>query len=463
MWRCAAVFGAAALLACCGEKDGEAAAGGEHPGDVMIAEINERMLSAPEEERAWPVYLEASKGWVEEGYKRFEEAMKRDDRRSMGMLRTPRPWHPEWEAMEAIAQEFGETIELVRHGTQRPVMGRPIGHERPDGFVCAYDMEDPRALRPEDARMLGSGSHRTVLYLRQLAWLLAADATIAAREGAVERAVSNVGAIARLGVHIGEPAMDWEQFYRMLILPIAADMALVLAMDDSFPIDSAGLDALEGYLESHLSDEVLRVDLEQHRLLLREYSEIYFEPGRRGRMNFAGLEVIRGWRASLGDSDASVRRLRASDFASRAEMVALAEALTESDERRAGQKPWEREPPMEDSIGFEDQRYHELFLESRASIGAEYRMMCADAAMQLREAARLGIALRRHKLEHAEWPADLQGLVFGELGVPLDVATGSPLAYRLTEDGPEIEAYWSRMPGRALRRDDWIVWPPEGW
>ncbi len=461
VWRWVAGFGAA-LLVGCGEKVGPAAAEGEHPGDVIIAQINERLLSAPEEERAWPVYLEASRPWVEEGYKRLEEAMARDGRRSMGMFRTPRPWHPEWGAIEAIAEEFRETVDLARNGSNRPVMGRPFGHDRADGFVCAYDMGEPRTLREEDSRMLGFASRPTVLYLRQLAWLLAADATIAVREGAVERAVSNVGAIARLGVHTGDPPMDFEQHFQMLILPIAADMALVLAMDEAAPIDAPGLDALDRYLASYLSDEVLRVDVEKHRLLLREFSEIYFEPGRRGRMNFKGLEVIRSMQTGMGASDEYVRRLRETDFATRREMIALAETLIGSDERRTGQRPWERDPPMEDAIDFEDQRYHQLFLESRLSIGVEYIMFLADATMQLREAARLAIALRRHKLEHGEWPADLQGLAFGELGVPVDVATGLPLAYRLTEEGPEIEAYWSRMPGRALRRDDWVVWPPEG-
>lgn len=458
VWRWVAGFGAA-LLVGCGEKAEPAAA--EHPGDVIIAQINERLLSAPEEERAWPVYLEASRRWVEEGYKRLEEAMVRETPGG-SMLRYPRPWHPQWEGVETIAREFGETIEFARLGTQRPVMGRPIGHGRADGYASPRDTGEVLTLRPEDARMDDFPMLRSEQYMRHLAWLLAADATIAAREGDVERAVSNVGAIGRIGVHTGESPIVMDQLYRMLIFQIAADMAMVLALDESAPMDASGLDALQGHLEDHLGDDVLRVSLEQHRLALREFSEIYFDPGRRGRMNFAGLERVRTIRSAMGDPDETVRRLRASDFASRAELLGFAEPLIETKERRASALPWERGPAVVHFLGLREHGRHDLYVGYLETNGIEFVLLNADRAMQLREAARLAIALRRHKLEHGEWPEDLQGLAFGELGVPLDVATGSPLAYRLTEDGPEIEAYWSRMPERPGRQVDWVVWPPEG-
>lgn len=460
-WWAGFAVAAAVALASCGEKQsGEASSGTEHPGDVMIAEINERFLSEPEEERAWPLYLEASKDWVEEGYKRFEEAMARDGHGSM--MRYPRPWHPQWEGVEAIAREFGETIELARQGSLRPVMGRPIGHGWADGFVSPNNTGEDWTLRPIDAWMDSLESVRSMQYLRQLAWLLAADATIAMREGYVERAVSNVGAIGRIGVHAGEPPMVNEQIYRMWILSIGADMALALALDASAPMDAAALDALRAHMEEHLSDEVLRVSIEHLRLAMREYSEFYFEPERPGRMNAAGLERVRWIRSGMGDPDEAIRRLRATDFASRAEMLGFAEPLIEAKEQRAAERPWERGPATVRHLDPGGHGYQDLYSSYLEWSSTEFTLLNADRAMQLREAARLAIALRRHKLEHGEWPEDLEGLAFGELGVPLDVATGLPLEYRLTEDGPEITAFWSRMPERPGRQEDWIVWPPEG-
>jgi hypothetical protein len=161
----------------------------------FVAQYNANTERVPQEQRAWPLYTKALAALPT-----LDQAVLRAGFPAIA------PGTPEWSLASDYATKHAESLRLVREAAQRPALGMPLSAEivhitRPDVAAPTLPTTSDSTLSPSLAGGLLNVKLPHLGALRELARLLAFDATRAAHEGDLETAGENLDAMLGLAGH----------------------------------------------------------------------------------------------------------------------------------------------------------------------------------------------------------------------------------------------------------------------
>lgn len=404
-----------------------------------VAEFNAEIEQIPDEDRAWPLYVEA---YGQVGASPDDLTTVNDELR-------------QWVAAHAAAAE------IIRQAAARPHIGAPLSD------VVSPEMSRAGAARvgspaPTDFPEAAENPMVLSVLLPQLGAtrafnrLLVAEALAAADDGNGALAAENIAAMVGLARH----ARD----YPLLICDLVSFAAVQLAWEtlarclqgdpDLFSADSLAQMRLAFAAFGGGERLPLRLEWEQ-KLYLDLIQRIYTDDGRgNGRMTRQGLELINELGGSLRHVDGSpaggspLARFDVWKYADRREAVELYERLMAAAEEDFSRPPWQRDPPIyvpvRDEV-FEQSDTNPLL---RLIVGAYTRAAeTADEATLHRDAALIMLAVAQRRLDTGAWPGSLDSLVPEYLdAVPVDPADGAPLRYTLRDGEPHERRLYSVGP-----------------
>jgi len=450
-----------------------------------LAEINAPAAALPEEDRAWPLYREAKlrltgmpDALADTG---GLDAASIDDRALVGAAR-------------AFVEENEEALELIHHGSEKAGMGAVLSHE-----VDA-------ALHPDRA---GSGIEDAVIresligvllpqlgVLRGHARLLATDALLASLEDDADRALSDLEAMARLGVHCDDLPMLISELTAMAILAYALQTAGDLLEIDPDLFSDEQLARLGHVLAGAASDEVTAINWQVERRIFDDIVQrVYTDDGTGdGRLVFEGLKGLATYSSLAGTPiDLGAGALVAGPVAGaiapgRAELTRAADELYGHAERVSATPLWRWDadvlaPPID-----LDSPLERIWLQTLRAVAPAYRAsaFAREQLLQRRDAVLGAIALELHRRRHDAYPEALDALGPDLLpSLPRDRFDGGTLRYVLTESGPllysvgpdgvddggrpmerrmsyDVWAAFHGLKGQVVtpaHRGDWVLWP----
>lgn len=452
-----------------------------------VREINERR-AVPDEDRAWPLYREASAlmGRVGADYD----------------ATTVMPGTPEWDKLVADVRRNRRALDYARSGAEKPHLGAMLGsagEENPELVSVILDYAQ---------------------VAREITRLLLADARLAAVEGDTARVVDDVTALTRLADQLWEPPVTLvEQLVSIAILTTAMDVTGRILEDHADIFSEGQLTELAHRFAATSVGE--SIDFEFERLMFLDLLQrMYTDDGfGEGRVTPEGLRVLDSYTnsprlkllnlAKLADGSATASRaIAATAYAlgpgmaamigSRRENQELYDSLLDEAIRAHQGPPWTWDPQQ---VQRSCDRLSELTGDQTGmlryapvavmlpSVSACYA--ATERTIQKRDALEVAIALVLWKKRHGEWPPSLAELVPELLpAVPPDRLDGQPLKYALDDGEPVLYSIGNDRDddsGRAAKAGayapfpisfvrpmgdlpkfyqsdendgDWILWPP---
>jgi hypothetical protein len=414
------------------------------PRTNYTALLNQQIEKTPIDQRAWPVYRQAILGlWPDRSsnaeYKRTYELLK--DRPANALQPELTDWltsHP-------------EAIELVRQGSRLPSMGYVLG---PGG--SAYDME----LWPDQmptAQTAGAAgdplisvqlAHLNVL--RQVAWVLDADAQLATQQKDGARVAADIQTIAGMGRQIsGVTAV--ESLVGMAMLADALKRAETVLMTSPELLSNAELTDIAHVLSGPTVAADL-VNLRGERMFVADFLQrTYTDDGTGdGRLTPEGARLLNSVNGSRDDGSPDASIVQGSFgpaamlvMASRRELQEAYDQYVDAAEaqlrRPARVADWETPDAMAmkwHSSSVEGVRYMPLL-----ALAPYFPRLATTAERYLgkRDGVLIGIALELYRREHGGYPQTLALLSPTLLPeVPVDRITGGPLVYKLVDGRPLV-------------------------
>lgn len=424
-----------------------------------IAEMNQRITAAPEQQRAWPLYMQALRE-----IPRVPEELAGNATDSQGNIITARngdtidtwpqkPGDPRWPEAKAWVTDHQKAIETIRRGAALPHLGFVLGSERTPEYEEILRLKSPDGRNgPETAYPIDPDPPLINVLLPYLSDLrhfgrtLVVDARVAIESHDADRFVANIRAIAGIARHADEPDLLINKLVQVALFTLACN-----TVKEALP---SGVLA-----ETHLRDlahtlatfdeSVLRIDFSTERLFLDDFVQrSYSDNGRgSGHLTYEGLrflsDVQGGSAPQSGDSDRAAKGIEAAIgpasilvMASRHDLMRKADDIYTLAREYAQTPMWlregsaaEREAEALNSSFLQRTRYSLLAIVLPATTKATSAI---DHARQVRDGTLVAIALESYRLRHGAYPAALSDLVPAFLpAVPVDRFDGSPMKYRL--------------------------------
>jgi len=456
----------------------------------FVAELNAASLAMPAEDRAWPIYREASS---------LAEKSPGHD------VKLLRPGTSEWEELAAYVARNGEAIALYRTAASMPRLGRIIGQ--------ADDLDS----KPQETGETETGNPTPLLsvllpeltVLRSASRLLVVDAYIAGEAGDAARVMSDLDAVFGICEHVAEMPFLVSDLTAISVVAMQSDAIRRLLHEHSDLFTADQLQHLSHRLAGVRGGGPLRARISLEGWFFEDIIQrIYTDDGEgAGHLTPKGRELMMGLssggnpplaqHAFYGGFSGSIL-LPVADLvvADRREMMRKHDELTALAEAEARKPLWERDESAADQAlealqeSWRDWvRYMPVAILtpslSRASVLAELTTLKRDATCAV-----LGCELfRQHE---GRWPNTLAELTPLYLPVPpIDRFDGEPLRYRLGEGKPVLYSIggnykddgglvpespndrraiqnWRSPGNRDLPRGagdeplvgDWVFWPP---
>ncbi|MEO0530058.1 MAG: hypothetical protein AAF266_05690 [Planctomycetota bacterium] len=439
--------------------------------DHYLSIINAPIHGRPQADKAWPDYVRLLSSITAESVANPPEpriphdtggASAGIDRYAFAFSLNARDQTPEQRTrLEAWLTSHADWLAELREAAQKPSLGLGIGpsEDFPDKAFEAF------GYRIQDDEDLWRGSFVSALHpqhlLRSLAEWLTADAGYARREGDDDRAFANTIALIGLSQQAREPAT----FFDSLI----ADNILDLAIADGISVlrDSPGVwsdDQLRDLAHAFAS-----IDLSATHWLGGEeaaYRDLVNRLFAGERLSLAGLQTFgrdidlpdefvsalqavraekrglaEGFLDDLGSNVAFHVQAAAvmpwvTSGATRSEVLADAEALSDIARRRAALPAWQERPSVN--------AFSETLPPLRAAIASQFYLAdeWIDHTMRLDgeiHGLLIGVALELFRRRSGSWPSSLDELAPRYLPeVPVDPITGDSLGYKIVEGQPLV-------------------------
>ena len=437
----------------------------------FLAELNAPALAVPEGQRAWPMLREA---WAADGITDLDLPERAEDgdgwviRRAdlagfaaggYGATAEPEPVEPEPVDVAAWLEEHATLVAAGRDAAGFGGLGwiashGPIPEEEIEALHGGQDPHEGRETpRTRVDRLVAESATWLLLPtlgpLRTHGKVLMIDAHAAAEAWDGRRWLEDLAGIDALARFAAETPTLISDLVSLSLLTLHNRTVEESVLADPQRLGEAALAEMAQRLTAQRIRGVLR--LEGERLAMRDLLQRTHAPGPGGRLTATGAEVldqIYGLASSRGDGWwGRLQRL--------AEPVQLLNTATREENLAAYDRylaaVFERlQQPMRDATGPEPaqvagfdedgfEQRHPVLATAATSFDALPKVVELGAAQ--RDAARLAVALARHRLAHDAWPDALGDLVPAYLDdLPADRITGGPLRFAVRGGQPVV---WS--------------------
>lgn len=454
-----------------------------------VAVMNERLGATPEADRAWPVYLEAIAALP----------VGEDEQTLHELVEEVSPGHERWDEAVRAIESHAAAIEKIKRASAMPALGYEITAGTPESY------QDAKRWAEREPPYTGNAPPSVIdvmlPYLgefRAMARLLRIEALHAAGIGDGERAASAIEAMAGLARHSREFPIAISQIIAAQIASSAGRTAREIVALHPGNLDDESLVRIDRALEEGFTGPSAAFVLDSEAHSMRDLAQrLYTDDGRgSGRITAAGMSsmvdrgiVVPGHEIALDRARVGLMSLFSM---SRAEFLDEAEWMYTQTEAHAatplwmrGANPadpdtrwgWQKPGPTMDLGKF----MLWTIMPALGKIPLTIDQGVADA-----QAARVVVALERHRLAHGSWAVALDELTPGFLAsIPIDPFDGGAMKYRLQDgrpvvysvgmnrtddDGRHVERAWAWCPPDQIESrvsdepethdGDWVYFPP---
>lgn len=424
-----------------------------------VAEYNAAVDAIPEEQRAWPVYLEAIKAWQPPAASLYDLGQ--------DMLAVM-PGDEHWPDVQRYATGNTKTLALIREAAALPSLGRPLAHTidpalkaRQQRFRKALGLDDALDADARDQTQQDQkkpSEHSMLVYImlpelsefRQMARLLVMDAHHAAATGDAETVVADLAAMMGVAEHAGEDPWLISDLVKLAIFAFTTKEIERILIDQPDLLSDAQWRDLAHRVAAFDGGGRLTITLSGERdMFLDIVQRFYTDDGHgNGHMTSKGWEMLRtinmvsGNGAGAPPPNPIAAPLGSAIVADRKTMVRKYKHLMDAQQATASMNLWERQRSMAQeeldeirSAGFMHKIRYPL-LDLLAS-PFERVSTTGDFATQERDATLVAIALELYHRREGSYPAMLDALTPDLLpAVPADQFDGTPIKYELREGLP---------------------------
>ncbi|MFT4594018.1 MAG: hypothetical protein ACI9JK_001742 [Phycisphaerales bacterium] len=431
-----------------------------------VAKLNETASAVPEEDRAWPIYRDASIALKE--HEMPSSVFYDND------VEEPQwPSDEGWEYFEHWLQTHEDTLALIREGANKNGFGFVL-----QGRV----QEEDKELWPDKFASQSEEKHDEFVFsillpqlrhMRGMVQLLSIDAKAAAFEGDAERCVSAIDAMLRIGTHVREHPLFISDLVSFSLYNFTFSTIGKILVHDSTVFTSAQFGQLEDLLAN--LDDYLQLRLVGERYFMYDLLQRMYTDNGNGDGSLVPLEANRIM-ASL-TSDLTEGSLTPALFipvmdvfaSSRKELKDEFDSRMDIAEQHSGVPLYELKA-MPNAFG------EQLYTAPRSAIDPYFLinllMPALDQAIlqgeytrAKRDATLAALYAVQVFNKTGEWPTDLvsAGVVDAWSGAPFLITAnnGSPLIYSVgfnqLDDGGvhnDDAQRWS-----AVSTGDWVLWP----
>lgn len=453
-----------------------------------VARMNERLGETPEADRAWPVYLEAIAA-LPTG---------EDEQALRDLIDGVSPGHERWDGAVRAIETHAAAIETIRRAAGKPVLGYEYTAGVPESYMDAKRRDDREPPPPRNGPPWAIDVMLPHLgEFRHMVRLLRIDALHAAGIGDGARAASAIEAMAGITRHTREHSIVIGQIIAAQIAGFAGTTVREIVALHPGNLDDESLARLDRALERGFTGPSAALVLGNESDSMRDFAQrLYTDDGRgSGRVCAAGISSMLDRGLIMPGYVIALDRVRVGFMSlfsmSRAEfldeldwMYAQTEAYAATPLWERGANPadpdtrwgWQEPGPMMDLGKF-------MLQTMMPALGKI--PLTIDRGVAEAEAARVVVALERHRLAHGSWPGSLDELTPEFLAsIPRDPFDGGSMKYHLrdgrpvvysvgmnrTDDGGRhVEKGWSwcppdqveqRVAGEPETHDgDWVFFP----
>jgi hypothetical protein len=427
-----------------------------------LAIVNERALSVPEAERAWPIYREALLAMGAKGVPNNPESA------TAFPNCDAKPGDADWPELEQFLRDHADSIAKLRTAAERPNLGFVTSNsfvafspEDRELFGVSITNEQIEAFKSQtvEDRWLISTLLPELQQLKTAALLLASDARRAALAGDAKTALADVAALLGVSRHAEE-----KPFLVSLLVANAVQSIACVTIQDTLQENPQLWSDLQ---LRDLAHQIAASPIDWRRGFNGETScfhdamqRFYTDNGHGdGRLAykispfenlFSMLDEVTSQGphvASFWSSDgAAMLALPAANLvvASRKDMTATYERYIGWAMTKISTPLWEQqdlalpeEELLSDKAGPID-RYRYLFVRLLVPANDMLRNNVATSEGE-RDGVLVGLALELYRREHDAWPKTLSELSPRWLPhVPIDRITGDSLGYKIVDDRPVV-------------------------
>ncbi len=409
-----------------------------------VAKLNERAAAVPEEDRAWPVYLEAARLLPSRGR----------DPEETELIGSVRQGDDQWAEVRTIVENRREGAAVLRRAAGMPGLGYLAGEREPVDLYEAmgeeWDPPTPHAGGNQNLLINVLLPHLSPF--RSFSRFLKADALVAAEDGDGRRVVENIEAMFGIARHASEHDLLINQLVGMAIRALATTAVVEVVEGWPGALSDADLARLDEVIARQDGGGPYRLSLQGERYFFYDIVQRVFTDDGAGDGHLCGAGLLALTAVDMTGQTiapagpaarftAGTARLVSS---SRAETVAFYDGLLDESVAWAALPAWERGPlKSEDWESFDDA------LDFPPDAGKKMISMLAPALSRphqaastldsTEDAARVVIAMERFRIANGVWPSGLDDLVPGFLvAVPRDMFTGERLRYSVLDTGPVL-------------------------
>lgn len=444
-----------------------------------LAQINKVALETPESERAWPRYRDTMKKWPalmeEEKWTEVEGERKPNNFSAvvaqLGGGREINPGSVEWKILEKELVAHQEEIAAFRTASGKESMGYVMGHGYPSEEDVAFFCPGDRALygtwivrserkintpmAPNEALAEGAFS-ALIPYLGQLGYhiapVLKADMILAAENGETDRVLADAQSLFGLAKQSGqEPALIGQLVGYTIHQSALNQLAKIMETHPALFTSKM----LEKLADMNRAFPVHALDMKGERWMIYDAIESLYTDNGHGDGHFVSANLpqlismmggsnrpgsFSNWaKGTWGRVPVSLLT------ASRREVTQKTDEFFDLLDKESQTPCWKM--PSSDSIKIvqeftanKDSWQSFRFMLPQVFFPVLGNCRRSTAIAQANHSAlQLGIALRRHRLAHGHFPAQLSDLVPAYLPeLPVDPITGGALHYRLDDKGHPI-------------------------
>lgn len=422
-----------------------------NPDRNYVTELNAAMPEVPPGERAWPVYKEAFAALApypdafEGGYIPHYEQVDQENETYAPLVR--------------YIEENQRGVELLREAASKPAMGVELSTS-PGDFAIDWPKKSESPVEVESSWPiddLGPNALLNVVLfhqytIRSAALLLASDATLAAQQDDVERALRDIDAIIGMGSHAGEAPFISSDLVKLSIYNVAMKTAsrLLAAHGEAFADEQL---VRLAHAFAALDDQRLWVAFQHERYYFYDMLQRLYGEGDDATITWGGLHMLTDiFPSHLHQTvdpapsllDRAAGPVAAAFIANRGDMRAKYDELMDLAEAEAGRALWERDGSALDRR-IEDLRSGSIV--KRARYYPIHLLMPAidkiarnsHLTAQSRDGLLIAIALHLYERHADAFPKSLDALVPRHLpAVPRDRFDGKPMRYTLRDGEPIV-------------------------
>lgn len=425
-----------------------------------MQEFNAPVAKTPEQDRAWPIYRRALmlKGPPTDFDLDVDVGPDRPRTKSWAELR---PGDPDWPLMRARLRELGPVLALVREAARKPVMGKFISAQTDVELVRATATDPSQIVEPADAvenPMLINVLLPELGYMRNFTRLMRAEFLAAVDEGDAPRAESAMQTILAMARQVRHGPYLIADLVSVAMFQLASDVMLDSLETHPGAFSEQQLTTLAHAFATYADGGPFRLSLEGEKAMFDDVLQRMFTDdgaggGRLARGGFAlanliasvqGVKEPRVAQNAMGLEELFTGPVAAVVLADRASNAAMYHRFMADFERWAAAPRWLRRsappepvPPgsQTSALGrIEYIRYLPVNLLTPA-LGMAVRR--ADIITAVRDATAFMIAVEIHHRRTGTYPESIDQLPVSLVPkLPIDIADGKPLRYRLVNGRP---------------------------